>query len=180
MAHKAQQDWVGRVAVQHPEFFTGTRVLEFGSYDINGSVRGFFTDPSRYVGVDHRAGPCVDVVSLFHNFEDEVEYDVFISASAFEHDPYWRESIKNGISHLRDGGLIVISCGNTWYAHELDCSPVPGYYGNVGKDDFEELMRDLGIEGTAVLAPTGHAPPQLDLQFTGLAVKARAGHGSMA
>ena len=47
--------------ILHPELFTGTRVLEVGSLDINGSVRPIFTD-CEYVGLDLGPGPGVDVI----------------------------------------------------------------------------------------------------------------------
>lgn len=58
MSHPEQLEFVASVRQRFPGFFTGRRVLEVGSLDINGSVRGMFTDCD-YVGVD--VAPCADV-----------------------------------------------------------------------------------------------------------------------
>ena len=42
MSHASQLKFVELVFLAFPEHFTGSRVLEVGSLDINGSVRKFF------------------------------------------------------------------------------------------------------------------------------------------
>jgi hypothetical protein len=61
MAHAAQMEFVGRVKAAFPDFFAGTRVLDIGSLDINGSVRPLFRGGT-YTGIDVAAGPGVDIV----------------------------------------------------------------------------------------------------------------------
>ena len=47
-----------------PEIVNNKRVIELGSYNVNGSLRDHVLslNPLYYVGVDMVAGPCVDVV----------------------------------------------------------------------------------------------------------------------
>jgi len=109
---------------KYPLYFRGTRVIEFGSYDINGSVRGNFETPSEYIGVDWRPGPGVDLVSLAHEVECAGKFDVVLSASMLEHDPYWDQSVRKMIEMLSDDGILLLSWGaarNAEHEHDTAC-----------------------------------------------------------
>jgi SAM-dependent methyltransferase len=110
--HEQAMGFVSNVQSSFPEHFgPGARVLEYGSRDMNGSVRGFFKSPAEYVGVDAEQADGVDVVSLFHDYaHDHQDFDVVISTEAMEHDPWWDKSIENVVKHLRHGGLFVMTC----------------------------------------------------------------------
>ncbi len=56
------------------------RTAEFGSFNVNGTVRILF-DCDHYVGIDWIAGPCVDVVSLAHEVNFQYQFDTIITAS---------------------------------------------------------------------------------------------------
>lgn len=58
--------------------------LEVGSFDVNGTVRPFFTGP--YTGIDHADGPGVDRVmdAMALQFEDET-FEVVVSTEMLEH-----------------------------------------------------------------------------------------------
>lgn len=106
---------------KYPEYFVNSRVIEFGSYDVNGSVKGFFETPSEYMGVDWRPGPGVDLVSFAHEVDNLLLYDVVISASMLEHDPHWEKSILRMIEVLDDDGILMLSWGAALNAeHECD------------------------------------------------------------
>lgn len=108
MAHRAQMEFVRSVVDRYPHMFAGTRVLEIGSRNINGSVRRFFRD-CQYIGIDAVPGPCVDVVCLAHEYALSVDawFDVVISCEAFEHDPYLDKTIDRAMTLLSLGGLFV-------------------------------------------------------------------------
>lgn len=116
MAHSEQQGFVGQTKCRYPDYFRGTSVLEVGSRNINGSVRAFFDNPSRYIGIDCTAGPGVDVVCLAHEYpvpEAGRHFDVLISCEAFEHDPYLYDlTIPHIVKLLRPGGLFVATCAS--------------------------------------------------------------------
>jgi len=96
---------------KYPNYFQGQiSVLEVGSYDVNGTVREHF-DAAKYVGVDWRPGPLVDVVCLAHDMAFEEKFNTVISASMLEHDPYWRLSIKAMVAQLKDDGALMLSWG---------------------------------------------------------------------
>ena len=66
--HEEVRDWFGELRRQYLEAFVCDSVLECGSYNVNGSVRGLFA-AREYVGLDWRPGPGVDVVSLVHEYQ---------------------------------------------------------------------------------------------------------------
>ena len=61
MSHKEQIDFFLMLKQKFPQMFSEVDVLEIGSLDINGSIRGLF-DAKTYIGVDLDNGPSVDVV----------------------------------------------------------------------------------------------------------------------
>lgn len=66
MAHEEQLRYISLVRECFvPASTMGLRILEIGSYDVNGSVRKFFPE-SVYTGVDLCAGPGVDLVGFGH------------------------------------------------------------------------------------------------------------------
>ena len=112
MAHPEQQEWCLKVKKLHPEFFKNVDVLDIGSLDINGNNRYLF-EKYTYTGVDIGEGKNVDVVSKGHEFKPGKVYDVVISTECFEHDKYWKETIRNCIDLTKPGGLFLFSCATT-------------------------------------------------------------------
>ena len=79
MAHQAQVDYCLFVKNKFPEFFKNTRVVDFGSLDINGSNRQFFDD-CEYTGLDIGEGKNVDIVTKAHEYNaPDSSYDVVVS-----------------------------------------------------------------------------------------------------
>ena len=77
------------------------RILDMGSYDVNGSYRPLFEEPNwQYVGVDVEPGPNVDLVlsSPYRLPLPDENADVVISGQAFEHIEFfwlsWREMVR--------------------------------------------------------------------------------------
>ena len=88
------------------------RVLDVGSYDVNGCMRPLFDGTeAEYVGLDIEAGPNVDVVMNepynWDNIPDE-SFDFVVSANAFEHIEYPWLTIKLIHSKLKQGGIACI------------------------------------------------------------------------
>ena len=130
---------------KYPSYFNGTHVVEFGSYNINGSVRSYFDTPSEYIGVDWRAGPGVDVVSFAHDFTHDNKFDVVISASMLEHDPDWCKSIQQMIEVLSDDGILLLSWGaarNAEHEHDTACD---GKFHALPAGKVLKLLADEGI-----------------------------------
>tara|TARA_R110000824_G_C15138604_1_gene669777 strand:+ start:99 stop:698 length:600 start_codon:yes stop_codon:yes gene_type:complete len=92
------------------------KVLEVGSYNVNGSCRSSFNPGKQYdyIGCDVAAGPCVDIVSPGHLLDYEDEYfDFVISCECFEHDMHYEKTLPNIIRMLRSKGAFLFSCATT-------------------------------------------------------------------
>lgn len=113
MAHPEQQNFCTRMKQKYPEHFKNKKVLDIGSLDINGNNR-FLFDNIDYVGLDLDAGNNVDIVSAAHLYNaPDKSFDVIISTEVFEHDMFYKESIKNIIRMLKDGGMFIFTCAST-------------------------------------------------------------------
>ena len=144
MAHSQQQDFFQRVKDKHPEFFVDMSVLDVGSLDINGTVRGFFAGGS-YLGVDVADGAGVDVVGFGQSLDfDDGSFDVCLSAECFEHNPEWVATFANMVRMCR--GLVLMSCATSGREEHGTSRCHPGssplsvelwdYYRNLTEADF--------------------------------------------
>lgn len=144
--HADAFSWTERVFnTWYKEEMGKLKVLEFGSLDINGSIRSIFEPVSSlYVGVDLQEGPGVDVLCGAHEFDSKEVFDVVVSCEVFEHTPLWKDIIDNAHRLLRPEGLFIATmAGEGRDPHSaVDGGPVLDweYYGNV---DFGELKRHL-------------------------------------
>lgn len=92
----------------------GRAVIEVGSYDVNGSVRGDIVRhrPQLYIGTDITAGPSVDRVVACEDLVGEFggdSFDVVVSAEMLEHAADWQACVENMVTLLRPGGLLVLT-----------------------------------------------------------------------
>jgi SAM-dependent methyltransferase len=176
MAHAGQLNFVEKVATFFPAHFTGSRVVEIGSLDINGSVRKLFPTPARYVGVDLEPGPGVDVTCLGHEFStDSGTWDTVLSCESFEHNPHFRETFVNMARLARPGGLVLFTCATSGRPEHGTERSSPGsspftvqrgweYYRNVAEKDFDPAVLDRLFECRAFFVSFRSA----DLYFVGL------------
>ena len=111
--HKEQRDFCEQVKRQIPYMFCRKKILDVGSLDVNGTNRYLF-EACNYTGLDLGEGKNVDVVCPIHLYmEQDNFFDTIISTECFEHDMYFKESIKNIVRMLRPGGLFLFTCGTT-------------------------------------------------------------------
>ncbi|MGB4066319.1 MAG: methyltransferase domain-containing protein [Azonexus sp.] len=156
MAHKEQQDFIEIVRASFPEYFSGKRVLEIGSLDINGSVRKLFQNCD-YIGVDVAPGPGVDVVCQGQDYDGpDNSFDVAISCEVMEHNPFWAETVKNMVRLCKPGGLVVMTCATlgrrehgTARTSKVDSPLTVGlgwsYYNNLTAADFLDKQATEGL-----------------------------------
>ena len=167
---------------KYPEFFTWTHILELGSRNINGSVKECFNNFG-FVGVDWVDGKDVDFVCKFHetdfkmNKDVKIPFDVLISYSAFEHDPFWKESINHNLPFLRIGGMIFFNWGGPnstphglHYSADIIGEPTGAYKGKADLTDDDPIggyfpksmkqMTDLLEDNSVTILETGtqHGP----------------------
>lgn len=151
MAHFQQLEFISRTKTLFPEYFSGKLILEVGSWDTNGTVRGFFVDCD-YVGADVASGPGVDLVCQGQEISYASNYfDVTISCECFEHNPYWLGTFFNMLRMLKPGGLCLVTCATTGRGEHgtqrlsrqdsLSADTVfPHYYRNLCKRDFTDSV----------------------------------------
>ncbi len=129
----------------------GKRVLEVGSYDVNGSLRGqvLALDPADYLGVDMREGPGVDEVcnagELLDRYGPE-SFDVVISTEMLEHVEDWPLALHNLKGVLRTGGVLLLTtCTPGFPKHDY-----PGDFWRFTGEDMERIFGDLVVEDLIV------------------------------
>jgi len=135
-----------RCSQKYPRYFNDpSKAAEFGSLNINGSVREW-SRCSDYTSIDWREGPCVDFVSLAHEVPFIPEtFDTVVSASMLEHDPYWKQSVAKMVEVLKPDGLLAISWGaalNT--PHEFATAP-DGEFHALKAGHVLSVLNDLGL-----------------------------------
>lgn len=150
MSHKEQQQFLLHCITAFSRSQRLGKVLEVGSYDVNGSLRDSL-DVELYVGVDLVEGPGVDVVGYGHEVRLGLgEYDVAFAGEVFEHDPHFLQTLENLLSHVRPGGLVLFTCATKGRpehgTRRTDLNDSPGtqsvgldYYKNVTVEDFKEF-----------------------------------------
>jgi SAM-dependent methyltransferase len=103
------------------------KVLDVGSYDVNGSYRSIFADKKyEYFGLDMEEGPNVDIVVKTPYVWDSVEtdsFDVIISGQAFEHIEFFWITMSEMARVLKKDGLLCVIAPNAFkeHRHPVDC-----------------------------------------------------------
>ena len=176
MAHIQQSQFFSCIHKEYPSFFSGGRVAEVGSLNINGSIRDLFKS-EEYVGYDVFDGYGVDKVEQGQLISSPTGYcDVVVSSECFEHNPFWVETFSNMLRITRPGGLIVLSCATTGRQEHgttrsnINDSPLTNkigwsYYKNLDANDFLNTFNMQGwFDGFHFMM----CPQTFDLYFYGV------------
>lgn len=140
------------------EQVAGKRILEVGSYDVDGSLRPILQswNPSHYVGVDIQDGPGVDVICGAENIAAEFgqeSFDIVISTELLEHVRDWRTVVSNIKRVCRRNGLLLIttrSYGFPYHAYPSDfwrfeCSDMEAIFSDCVIDALERDRVSPGV-----------------------------------
>lgn len=185
VSHPEQQAFLALVASANSALVDGARVLEIGSFDVNGTVRRQFSHAREYVGVDLTPGPGVDRVAFGHEVDDpDGAFDVTLSGECFEHDPHWRDTFSNMVRLTRAGGLVTFTCASTGRPEHgtgrTDPAMSPGtqavgsdYYRNLAQSDFDDLPLTEWFESHRFW----YLPTSFDLYFVGVRAGGQAPRG---
>jgi SAM-dependent methyltransferase len=132
----------------------GKRVIEIGSYDVNGSLRPFVQslNPAEYIGVDVEEGYGVDIVcdagAVRDKFGDD-SFDVVISTELMEHILDWRKVISDMKRICRPGGVILITTRSFGFAYH----GWPYDFWRFEVPDMEQIFSDFSIENVERESP---------------------------
>jgi SAM-dependent methyltransferase len=130
-----------------PDEVRGTRVIEIGSRDVNGSLRPLIMSwgkPAEYVGVDIVEGPGVDIICTAEDLVDRFgkeSFDLVISTEMLEHVRDWRKVVSNMKNLCRPGGTILVttrSIGFPYHGYPYD-------YWRFQDEDMRNVFGDCRI-----------------------------------
>lgn len=139
------------------------RVVEFGSADVNGSVRHLF-DQADYHGIDLRAGNGVDEVADATRWSGAGRYDVVVCTETLEHAPDPAAIIRQARRSLRPGGLLIATMAAPERApHDCNGDPLHDgreHYRGIPPDELRRWLRTWDVLSLQ------HSPADGDLYVT--------------
>lgn len=175
MSHAEQLGFFTAIQSCNREIIAAGRVIEIGSYDVNGTMRSII-DSAEHVGVDLIAGPGVDIVEYGHRVRlEDGSFDAALSAECFEHDPHYRKTVTNMARLVRPGGLVAFSCGGRGRlehgTQRTDPLHSPGtqakhedHYKNLSSRSFNKRWLQDTFDSWQFIYQSGN----LDLYFAGI------------
>jgi SAM-dependent methyltransferase len=145
MCHKSCM-WFGKTNIKKEEI-SDRDVIEVGSFDVNGSLRGHVMslNPKKYIGIDMQPGKNVDIVC---NAEDIIDkfgkesFDFVLTTEMMEHVKDWQRVISNLKNVCRIGGTILLTTRSKGFGkHEF-----PSDYWRYEIDDMKNIFSDFTID----------------------------------
>ena len=141
MCTKACKTWI--VNNITPEDVNGKKILEVGSFDVNGNVREIVQalKPSEYVGIDAQMGPGVDTVCAAEDLVSrfgENSFDIIITANTFEHIGNWREALSNIKRVCKSSGLLIFIV-----PHKIPFHAYPNDFWRYSLEDIRNMFTDF-------------------------------------
>lgn len=124
--HLSSMQHMNRLVDTHLDPSRSLRVLDLGSYDVNGTYRTLFNNPGwTYTGLDLSPGPGVDIV-LADPYRFPLRsgtFDLVVSGQAFEHVEMFWQSWLEMLRVTREDGLIFLVAPSRGPEHRFpqDC-----------------------------------------------------------
>ncbi len=149
-----------RFGKQFLELYIGSapsRILDVGSYNVNGSLRDHALAEYEYIGVDMAAGPGVDIVLDDPNilpFPDH-HFDAIVTSSVFEHSVFFWLIFLEITRVCKNQGFIYLNAPTNGLFHQYPY-------------DFWRFYPDAGI---ALASWASHNGYGLALVESGVAYK---------
>ena len=125
------------------------RVLEVGSYDVNGTISDLVNVE---IKTDMRPGPNVDFVcpaeDLSKHFPAEC-FDAVVSAETFEHVENWRGALQSMWDVLREDGWLIVTMASRQKGRHMH----PNDYWRMEEEHLKQIWPDATLHklgGTSV------------------------------
>lgn len=134
-----------KFAADYRDKIKGSKILEFGSQNINGSCRPHFAGAAEYVGIDILPGPEVDIVMTDHYkfpFDSDL-FDFVISANTLEHCRRPWETVKEAARVLKPNGIFFATM--PWRIHEHKDGKCPWDCWRILPDGIDSLFEFAGL-----------------------------------
>lgn len=135
-------------------------VVEFGSCDMNGSVRSVYPQASSWWGIDRQPGAGVDEIADAATWTTDRTFGVVVCAEVFEHTPHWALILHTAHTVLEPGGLFVASCatGRRPPHSAVDGGPLRDgeFYENVDPDDLWQALAAFDWSDGEVIEADGY------------------------
>ncbi len=127
------------------EFSDNSIILDFGSYDVNGTSKPIF-EKHKYIGVDISEGPNVDLILKDYKLDLESNYaDAIVSSSCFEHDELFWLTFNEICRLTKPNGLIYIMAPSAGHYH-----PFPGDCWRFYQDSWKALEKWSNLSSNPV------------------------------
>jgi len=141
--HPESLSIINQFIKRHLSIDNKLKILDVGSYDVNGSYRHLFANPNwEYIGLDIESGPNVDFVSVDeYNFGlPSDSFDIVLSGNTIEHVKDIFSWVKEIARVAVPGGLICITTVTNidYHPHPVDCW-------RIMPDGFEYLFNVAGL-----------------------------------
>ncbi len=161
---------IGRLFFQHycrPGHF----IVEFGSYNVNGSLRDFCPEGTTYLGLDVDKGPSVDLIVESGRplpLRDGLA-NIVVSSSVFEHDQFFWETFLELIRIIVPGGVLYLNApsNGTFHRYPMDCWR---FYPDCGKA-FEAFARKQTYPVTLIESFTAERRAEVYNDFVAIFIK---------
>lgn len=129
------------------EEIEGRTVIDVGSMDVNGTVRGVIEkcNPASYLGVDIGEGPGVDEICSVGKLVDRYgkdRFDIVLTTELLEHVREWREAMSNLKNVLKPGGILLITTRSKGFGYHA----FPFDFWRYEPEDAEEIFSDFSVE----------------------------------
>lgn len=142
---------------------TPESVVDVGSLDVNGNPKSIFGD-TKYIGVDMRDGPNVDLVLNGHDLRShfpENSVDCVICVDTLEHDNMFWKTVEEMRAIVKPGGWMIITVPSLDHGLHNHPSDYYRFFDSVFKEVFFEGYEEVEVRSLAWGSGTQEKPDEI-------------------
>lgn len=119
--HVSMFDWLRKTVNMLP---IRRSILEFGSHDVNGTIRNLFPHCEEYYGIDLDGGIGVNEIADASTFQGKKQYDTVLCLEVLEHTDKAFSICRNAYKNLENNGgiFLMTAAGIARKPHSADGS----------------------------------------------------------